>query len=266
MLIWKLNSFENKKLCEIQAEKNKYIHFRHQMKCLYGTSAFFIQSFSYRFPKPFMAIISWNVHVLKCVYRIYIIGKRESAFKFRGKIPMTTACHDIWYGLYALIWHISVLQHVVQVLYSITFNCEFLSQTIKFYQNRIQFISSSRISLQHCIQPISGASNIETFYSVVNWNLLKMSNEPDVIRFNGLKTLNGTTANGRSETKTPFLIGVAGGTASGKVSNRSLLLKGTLLDLTQWKLLICYFVLSRLYANGSWNSWAKLIWTILSVR
>lgn len=36
-----------------------------------------------------------------------------------------------------------------------------------------------------------------------------MSNEPDVIKINGLDT--------RSGTKTPFLIGVAGGTASGKV-------------------------------------------------
>lgn len=35
-----------------------------------------------------------------------------------------------------------------------------------------------------------------------------MSNEPDVIRFNDLRMFNGT--------KTPFLIGVAGGTASGK--------------------------------------------------
>lgn len=42
-----------------------------------------------------------------------------------------------------------------------------------------------------------------------------MSNDPDVIKFNGLKISNGTA----SETKTPFLIGVAGGTASGKVSD-----------------------------------------------
>lgn len=41
-----------------------------------------------------------------------------------------------------------------------------------------------------------------------------MSNEPDVIKINGLKIFNGTSSN--SETKTPFLIGVAGGTASGK--------------------------------------------------
>lgn len=39
-----------------------------------------------------------------------------------------------------------------------------------------------------------------------------MSNEPDVI-----KILNGTSQASGSETKTPFLIGVAGGTASGKV-------------------------------------------------
>lgn len=44
-----------------------------------------------------------------------------------------------------------------------------------------------------------------------------MSNDPDVIKFNGLKISNGTP----SEPKTPFLIGVAGGTASGKVSNLS---------------------------------------------
>lgn len=45
-----------------------------------------------------------------------------------------------------------------------------------------------------------------------------MSNAPDVIKINGLGlngTLNPTTSN---EVKTPFLIGVAGGTASGKVS------------------------------------------------
>lgn len=40
-----------------------------------------------------------------------------------------------------------------------------------------------------------------------------MSNEPDVIKINGLSTPS------RSEGKTPFLIGVAGGTASGKVIN-----------------------------------------------
>lgn len=44
-----------------------------------------------------------------------------------------------------------------------------------------------------------------------------MSNEPDVIRVNGLKVSNGTSAAGEIEPKTPFLIGVAGGTASGKV-------------------------------------------------
>lgn len=45
-----------------------------------------------------------------------------------------------------------------------------------------------------------------------------MSNEPDVIKINGLKISNGTSATGSAEPKTPFLIGVAGGTASGKVS------------------------------------------------
>lgn len=47
-----------------------------------------------------------------------------------------------------------------------------------------------------------------------------MSNEPDVVRINGLKISNGTNgiAGSTSETKTPFLIGVAGGTASGKVN------------------------------------------------
>lgn len=44
-----------------------------------------------------------------------------------------------------------------------------------------------------------------------------MSNEPDVIRINGLKISDGTSATGALEPKTPFLIGVAGGTASGKV-------------------------------------------------
>ena len=43
-----------------------------------------------------------------------------------------------------------------------------------------------------------------------------MSNEPDVIKINGLKIFNGTSLSNHSETKTPFLIGVAGGTASGK--------------------------------------------------
>lgn len=48
-----------------------------------------------------------------------------------------------------------------------------------------------------------------------------MSNEPDIIRINGLKIsngTNGTSSSSSSEVKTPFLIGVAGGTASGKVS------------------------------------------------
>lgn len=44
-----------------------------------------------------------------------------------------------------------------------------------------------------------------------------MSNEPDIIRINGLKISNGTSTTGALEPKTPFLIGVAGGTASGKV-------------------------------------------------
>lgn len=44
-----------------------------------------------------------------------------------------------------------------------------------------------------------------------------MSNEPDVIRINGLRICNGTSVTGALEPKTPFLIGVAGGTASGKV-------------------------------------------------
>ncbi|XP_055305589.1 uridine-cytidine kinase isoform X2 [Sitodiplosis mosellana] len=43
-----------------------------------------------------------------------------------------------------------------------------------------------------------------------------MSNEPDVIKINALKIFNGTSSSNHSETKTPFLIGVAGGTASGK--------------------------------------------------
>lgn len=44
-----------------------------------------------------------------------------------------------------------------------------------------------------------------------------MSNDPDVIRINNLKICNGTMSIDLSETKKPFLIGVAGGTASGKV-------------------------------------------------
>lgn len=48
-----------------------------------------------------------------------------------------------------------------------------------------------------------------------------MSNEPDVIKINGLKISNGTSASNASEPKTPFLIGVAGGTASGKVGSNS---------------------------------------------
>lgn len=61
------------------------------------------------------------------------------------------------------------------------------------------------------------------------------------------------------ETKTPFLIGVAGGTASGKVS---------LLIVS----LHCFFCLnffecySRLSVNESWNSWAKRIWITLNAR
>lgn len=51
-----------------------------------------------------------------------------------------------------------------------------------------------------------------------------MSNEPDVIRINGLKITNGTSASANSEPKTPFLIGVAGGTASGKVNQQSTLI------------------------------------------
>lgn len=44
-----------------------------------------------------------------------------------------------------------------------------------------------------------------------------MSNDPDIIRINSLKICNGASSAGPSEAKTPFLIGVAGGTASGKV-------------------------------------------------
>lgn len=44
----------------------------------------------------------------------------------------------------------------------------------------------------------------------------KMSNDPDVIRINNFKICN-INMSGFSETKKPFLIGVAGGTASGKV-------------------------------------------------
>lgn len=44
-----------------------------------------------------------------------------------------------------------------------------------------------------------------------------MSNAPDVIKINGIK-LNTATSSSANEIKTPFLIGVAGGTASGKVS------------------------------------------------
>lgn len=40
-----------------------------------------------------------------------------------------------------------------------------------------------------------------------------MANDPDIIKTNGAKA-NGAPV---SEPKTPFLIGVAGGTASGKV-------------------------------------------------
>lgn len=48
-----------------------------------------------------------------------------------------------------------------------------------------------------------------------------MSNDPDVIKINGLK-LNGTSPMGTiNEVKTPFLIGVAGGTASGKVKKKN---------------------------------------------
>lgn len=45
-----------------------------------------------------------------------------------------------------------------------------------------------------------------------------MSNEPDVVKING-KILNGVKSSDCPEKKTPFLIGVAGGTASGKVLN-----------------------------------------------
>lgn len=43
-----------------------------------------------------------------------------------------------------------------------------------------------------------------------------MANDPDVIKINGSK-VNGMPPS--NEPKTPFLIGVAGGTASGKVSS-----------------------------------------------
>lgn len=43
-----------------------------------------------------------------------------------------------------------------------------------------------------------------------------MSNDPDVIRINNFKICS-INMSGSSEMKKPFLIGVAGGTASGKV-------------------------------------------------
>lgn len=46
---------------------------------------------------------------------------------------------------------------------------------------------------------------------------IDMSNDPDVIRINNIEMYNETISAGHSETKRPFLIGVAGGTASGKV-------------------------------------------------
>lgn len=45
-----------------------------------------------------------------------------------------------------------------------------------------------------------------------------MSNDPDVIKFNNLRLNGQANLTSANEVKTPFLIGVAGGTASGKVS------------------------------------------------
>lgn len=53
--------------------------------------------------------------------------------------------------------------------------------------------------------------------SIFIWKDIKMSNEPDVVRLNGIKIFNGFKSSDCSGKKTPFLIGVAGGTASGKV-------------------------------------------------
>lgn len=88
--------------------------------------------------------------------------------------------------------------------------------------------------------------------------------------------LNGTKSNGTSatEVKTPFLIGVAGGTASGKVNlfivkvekmcspyQSSYTRHFTVTSqFSRTKKLTNCFPLSRPFAKGSWNNSVRLIW------
>lgn len=131
---------------------------------------------------------------------------------------------------------------------------------------------------------------------------VKMSNDPDVIKINGIK-VNGISP---SETKTPFLIGVAGGTASGKVSNRTstthkiiFLVFSFFMEAQKISVYLCVFHVlgnkqkiranvsnygainhnrirfsigfsriscSRPFASESCNNWAKRTWIMLNVR
>lgn len=72
---------------------------------------------------------------------------------------------------------------------------------------------------------------------------------------NTLRVHNGD--NNGDEVKTPFLIGVAGGTASGKVNINH----GCRADYVQK-----YVNFSPPYARKSWSSWDRLTWITLSVK
>lgn len=72
-------------------------------------------------------------------------------------------------------------------------------------------------------------------------------------------TTNGTA---KHEVKTPFLIGVSGGTASGKVIIFNLNLQMLASNVCR---LITYFVntiFSQLFVNVSWSNWVRLTWII----
>lgn len=64
--------------------------------------------------------------------------------------------------------------------------------------------TSSHLPIDHQLSPIRNVRRVEA----------AMANDPDVVQTNGVKA-NGVAPT--AEAKTPFLIGVAGGTASGKV-------------------------------------------------
>lgn len=81
--------------------------------------------------------------------------------------------------------------------------------------------------------------------------------------------LNGAKSNGTAEVKTPFLIGVAGGTASGKVDKYwknvffcSFITSYAISLFVKDFAINCFlsFHYSRLFVKELWNSSVRLIW------